>query len=155
MCSRFNHVIAYGRISFSQLNNIPLCIWTTSFLSIRQSGHLSCFCILAIVNCAAINTEVHVSYRNLIFISFGYTFRNGIAELYGRSIFNFLSSLNIVNIKNPERWCCESAALNMPANLENSAVATGLEKVSFHSSPKERKCQRMLKLLHNCTHLRH
>ena len=25
----------------------------------------------------------------------------------------------------------ESAALNMPANLENSAVATGLEKVSF------------------------
>ena len=36
--------------------------------------------------------------------------------------------------------------LNMPANLENSAVATGLEKVSFHSSPKERQCQRMLKL---------
>ena len=31
---------------------------------------------------------------------------------------------------------CESAALNMPANLENSAVATGLEKVSFHSIPK-------------------
>ena len=25
----------------------------------------------------------------------------------------------------------------MPANLENSAVATGLEEVSFHSSPKE------------------
>ena len=33
---------------------------------------------------------------------------------------------------------CESAALNMPANLENSAVATGLEKVSFHSNSKER-----------------
>ena len=33
----------------------------------------------------------------------------------------------------------------MPANLENSAVATGLEKVSFHSNPKERQCQRMLK----------
>ena len=42
----------------------------------------------------------------------------------------------------------------MPANLENSAVATGLEKVSFHSNPKERPCQRMLKLLHNCTHLK-
>ena len=38
-------------------------------------------------------------------------------------------------------------------NLENSAVATGLEKVSFHSNPKERQCQRMLKLPHNCTHL--
>ena len=34
----------------------------------------------------------------------------------------------------------------MPANLKNSAVATGLEKVSFHSNPKERQCQRMLKL---------
>ena len=32
----------------------------------------------------------------------------------------------------------------MPANLENSAVATGLEKVHFHSNPKERQCQRML-----------
>ena len=31
----------------------------------------------------------------------------------------------------------------MPANLENSAVATGLEKVSFHSNPKERQWQRM------------
>ena len=29
------------------------------------------------------------------------------------------------------------AALNMPANLENSAVATGLENVSFHSKPKK------------------
>ena len=28
----------------------------------------------------------------------------------------------------------------MPANLENSAVAIGLEKVSFHSNPKERQC---------------
>ena len=35
---------------------------------------------------------------------------------------------------------------NMPENLENSAVATGLEKVSFHFNPKERQCQRMLKL---------
>ena len=32
-------------------------------------------------------------------------------------------------------------------------MATGLEKVSFHSNPKERQCPRMLKLLHNCTHL--
>ena len=39
------------------------------------------------------------------------------------------------------------------ANLENSAVATGLEKGSFHSNSKEKQCQRMLKLLHNCTHL--
>ena len=30
----------------------------------------------------------------------------------------------------------------MPANLKNSAVATGLEKISFHSNPKERQCQK-------------
>ena len=36
----------------------------------------------------------------------------------------------------------------MSANLENLAVATGLENVSFHSNPKERECQRMVKLLH-------
>ena len=47
----------------------------------------------------------------------------------------------------------DDTALNMPANLENSAVATGLENVSFHSNPKERSCQRMLQLPHNCTHL--
>ena len=34
-----------------------------------------------------------------------------------------------------------------------TAVATGLEKVSFHSNPKERQCQRMFKLLHNYTNL--
>ena len=45
------------------------------------------------------------------------------------------------------------AALNMSANLENSVVVTGLEKVSFHSNPKVRQCQRMFKLPHNCTHL--
>ena len=36
-------------------------------------------------------------------------------------------------------------------NLENLAVATGLEKVSFHSILKERQCQRMFKLRHNCS----
>ena len=42
---------------------------------------------------------------------------------------------------------------NMPANLENSTVAIGLEKVSFHSNTKERQCQRTLQLPYNCTHL--
>ena len=34
----------------------------------------------------------------------------------------------------------------MSVNFENSAAAIGQEKVSFHSNPKERQCQRMLKL---------
>ena len=33
------------------------------------------------------------------------------------------------------------------------SMATGVGKVSFHSNPKERQCQRMLKLPHSCTHL--
>ena len=46
-----------------------------------------------------------------------------------------------------------SAAVSMPANLEDSAEAKELEKVSFHSNSKERQCKRMPKLPHNCTHL--
>ena len=42
----------------------------------------------------------------------------------------------------------------MSANFENSAVATGLEKVSFHFNPKDRQCQRMLKLLLKILHAR-
>ena len=40
------------------------------------------------------------------------------------------------------RLICSSLLHYMPENWENSAVATGLEKVSFHSNPKERQCQR-------------
>ena len=45
--------------------------------------------------------------------------------------------------------CCTQYA----SKLENSAVATGLQKVSFHSNPKEKQCQKMLKLPHSCGHL--
>ena len=41
--------------------------------------------------------------------------------------------------------------LHTPASLKNTAVATGLEKVRFHSNLKERQCQRMFKLPHKCT----
>ena len=44
-----------------------------------------------------------------------------------------------------------SVTLSMSANLENSAMATGLEKASFHSSPKDGQCQRMFKFLYNPT----
>ena len=39
--------------------------------------------------------------------------------------------------------------------ISKTVVATGLEKVSFHSNLKERQCQKMFKLLQNCTHLVH
>ena len=40
----------------------------------------------------------------------------------------------------------------MSANLDISAVATGLGKISFHSNSKEGQCQRMFKLPHSCIH---
>ena len=55
----------------------------------------------------------------------------------------------------------ESLLLSLPSSFYVSTfrfpspVATGLEKVSFHSNPKERQCQRMFKLPHNCTHFTH
>ena len=42
----------------------------------------------------------------------------------------------------------------MSTNLENSAVATGLEKVSFHFNPKEKQGQRMF-IYHTITHISH
>ena len=43
--------------------------------------------------------------------------------------------------------------LQSMSEIWKTTVATGLERLTLHSNPKERQCQRMLKLLHNCTHL--
>ena len=43
-------------------------------------------------------------------------------------------------------------ALSVPANFENSAVATKPESISFHSNPKEGQCQRLFRLLDNCAY---
>ena len=46
----------------------------------------------------------------------------------------------------------QGSPFNTSANLENLAMATGLEKISFRSNPKEEQCQRKFKLPYNCTH---
>ena len=51
------------------------------------------------------------------------------------------------------KYCTQYARIEL-AYWENSIVARGLKNVSFPSNPKERQCQRMFKLPHNCTHLR-
>ena len=57
-------------------------------------GHLGCFQVLAIVNSAAVNTGVHVSFQIRIFSR--YIPRSGISRLYCNSIFRFLRKRHTV-----------------------------------------------------------
>ena len=49
----------------------------------------------------------------------------------------------------------KSASLNMPADLENSAVATGLKKGQFLFQSQRKSMPKIFKLPHNCTHFTH
>ena len=51
------------------------------FIHAFVSGHLGCFCVLAIVNSATINIGIHMSFSTLL--SSGYMPRSGIAGSYG------------------------------------------------------------------------
>ena len=42
-------------------------------------------------------------------------------------------------MSNPKRWYCENAALNMPANLENSAVAQDWKRSGFLDHRKRKR----------------
>ena len=94
-----------GFLSFSWLNNIPLCVCVCVCVC-EWERHLYPFMcwqtvyfhILAIKSNAAINMRTHISHQYSVFISSGYILRNGIAGSYGSSVFNFLKNFILFSI---------------------------------------------------------
>ena len=70
-----------------------MCVCVCVYRILIQSsvdGHLGCFRVLAIVNSAALNTKVRVSFQIGVVVFCGYIPRSGIAGSYGSSIVSFL-----------------------------------------------------------------
>ena len=74
--------------------HIHLYVYHIFFIPSSIDGLLGCFHILAIVNNAVVNIEMHVSFLISVFIFFRQLRRSGIPESYGSSIYNLSRNLH-------------------------------------------------------------
>ena len=88
------HVAANGIILFFFMAEYYSIVYMYHIFLIHSSvnGHLGCFHVLAVVNCAVVNIQVHISFSRKVLS--GYMPKSGIAGLYGSSIFSFLKYLH-------------------------------------------------------------
>ena len=94
--SRSIHVATYGVTLFFLITESYSIVYMYHIFFIHSSGdgHLDYFQVLAIVNSAAMNTGVHVSFQIMIFS--WYMARNGVAVTYANSSFSFLRNCHTV-----------------------------------------------------------
>jgi len=131
--SHFEFIFMYGMREYFTFIDLHACGCSALWTPVVEETVFSPLCILASFVCG---------------------FISGLSIQFHWFICLFLCPYHPV-LCTPALYYCLNSERVMPPALFFSlkiALAIALEKVSFHSNPKEEQCQRMIKPLHNCTH---